>query len=363
MKLKKAHVLIFALLLVVFISCDQDSIFADIAVEPPPLDPRIAGSSTNIVVLNNTVYIASIGSGTIHSYNNGKWSTFSADGKVVGLASTSTKLYALVYHGNDRLNASLIEFDGNDRVTIEKGDANSHSIQSIYGAGDRVFAGGRAGALWDVFQVNGSSLVRLISNTAHLTGAVFHNSDYYVSTGGKGIYKVSNANSAITGSEGNVTGIININSTISAVTWDGRIMVNTGTGFVTISKEDINYTGAMALYKEYQNQRKDSLLLLGVQTRGNYDKGYRELALVNGEMPTDGRSPVIPGGELSSVKPGNKSKYEASLARYSVHHILQVPFEVDNFRSSSASGEPLIFASTAGKGVYVLKNGLWNAQD
>ena len=59
----------------------------------------------------------------------------------------------------------------------------------------------------------------------------------------------------------------------------------------------------------------------------------------------------------------NLSKYEASLARYSVHHILQVPHEVDNLPASPQNWEPLIFASTGGKGVYVIKNGLWNAQD
>jgi hypothetical protein len=120
----------------------------------------------------------------------------------------------------------------------------------------------------------------------------------------------------------------------------------------------------MTVYKEYSgNEWKNSLLLLGVQTSGSYNKGYRELALVNGMMPTDRRSPVIPGGELSSVKPENKSKYEASIAKYSVHYILQVPSEVDAFPSNPQGWEPLIFASTAGKGVFVLRNGLWNAQE
>ena len=364
--LKKPVLFLFFILVLAFlISCNQDSIFADIAVEPPPVKPRIAGSSTGIVVLNDRAYMASIGSSVIHTYKNNQWGSLPTGGKIAGLAATSSKLYALVYNGNNRMDASLIEWDGTGWITISKGDAGSYSIQSIYSAGDRLFVGGRSGASWSIFDVNGARLSRIISNAAPLTGAASAGSDYYVSTGGSGIYRVSNPNMAVPGSGGNITGLINVNGTITAVGWDGRILVNSGTGFTTIYDENIHFTGAMAVYKEYsQNQWRDSLLLLGIQTSRSYDKGYREVALVNGAMPMQGIDPVIPGGELvSSVKPENKSKYEASLARYSVHHILQIPNEVDSFPPNPQNWEPLLFASTAGNGIYVLKNGLWNAQE
>ena len=364
MKHKKIfHAVLFTLLLTVVLSCDQDSVFADIAVEPPPVDPRIEGSSTGFVVLNGSLYMSSVGSSTIHRYKNGQWDAFSADGRIAGLDAAAGKLYALLYYGSDRLDVSLVEINGSNPVTIDKGDAEAYSIQSIIACGDRLFAGGNRGGIWDIFQLNGDKLTRLISNAAPLTGAASIGSDYYLSTAGKGIYRVSNPIAAIPGSEGNITGILNVNGAIVAVTWNGGIIVNTGARFVEISRESYYYTGAMALYKENSGgQWRDSILLLGVQTTGSYDKGYRELSLVNGAMPGDGRSPVRPGGENSSVKPENLSKYEASLARYSVHHILQVPNEVDNLINSEG-WEPLIFASTTGKGVYVLMNGLWNAQD
>jgi hypothetical protein len=370
MKLKLVSavcVLFIVFLLTVFISCDQDSIFADIAVEPEPVDPRVAGSPTNIVVLDGWIYMASMGSDVIHRYKNNQWDVFSASGKVAGLASTSSKLYALVYHGDNRMDSSIVEYTGTDWITINRDNADSYSFQSIFGAEDKLFVGGNAGGSWDVFYVNDNNLTKVISNTAPLTGAAYENGSYFIATGGGGIYRVSGQNLSATpmaGSQGNITGIVNVNGTITASTRDGRILTSSGTGFNTILKEDIIYTGAMTVYKEYtENQWKNSLLLLGVQTSGSYNKGYRELALVNGMMPNDGRIPVIPGGELSSVKPENKSKYEASIARYSVYHIIQVPSQVDTFPSNPQGWEPLIFASTAGKGVYVLRNGLWNAQD
>ena len=344
--MKRKYILFLILLLIIFNSCAQDSIFADIAVEPPPIDPRIAGSSTNIVIFNDGVYMASVGSNTIHVYSMDQWNTFNAGGRIVGLAATSSKLYALIYYGDDRLDTALVEWDGNEWTTIDKGDANSFSIQSIYGTGERLFAGGRTGNSWDVFHLENNRLSRLISNSSPLTGAASIGSDYYISTGGRGIYRASSPGAPIAGSETNVTGIINVNGTIAAVTWDGRVLVNTGSQFVTRSEDGANYTGAMAVY----TQGNRSFLLIGVQSSGNYNRGYRELVLDNGLMPTDDRRPVIPGGENSSVSPENKSKYEASLARFSVHYIIQVP------------GEPLIFASTSGRGVYVLRDGLWNAQ-
>ncbi|MDR1566355.1 MAG: hypothetical protein LBS48_03600, partial [Treponema sp.] len=73
--------------------------------------------------------------------------------------------------------------------------------------------------------------------------------------------------------------------------------------------------------------------------------------LVNSNVYTPGsRSP-------SSVSTSNKSGYEASIARYSVYSILQVPEEVE------PKNPPVIFAATANNGLQSLRGGSWNAEE
>jgi hypothetical protein len=372
----QSGLLFFLLLICTLISCDQDSIFADIAVEPEYKDPKINGSSTNLVVYDDgdgdTMYVATIGSGTIHTYKAGNWGSLSSPaGAVIGLAATSGYLYALVGDIN-RVDNSLHRYNGPDsdpKWTQIKGSTGS--LQSIWGANDTLFAGAMDGTAWKVYSVTdtGAALSEAISDSGMLNGAAHDGTDYYIATS-NGIYKGA---SIVTGSEGIVTGILNVNDVITAVVRytnpsdkkvQGKILTYNGSRFNTISNGGPAYTGAMCVWKKYDESGNatDKLLLLGIESSENYDSGYRELTLGNdGKPKTSNQEAVPPGGESSSIKPDDKSRYDASLARYNVYHILQVPEDVDPVPTGS---QPLVFASTTKNGVWVLNRaGEWNAQD
>ena len=364
------------------VSCKQDSIFADIAVEPPPVKPKIPGTPVDIVVCNDTVYMSSIGSSTIYCYKNQTWDTLKLSNKdrIAGLASSgadsSGELYALVYT-DDRIATNLKKYNWSTGKWVKMGigDAASHSLQSLYSAGGKIFAGGRENRAWNVFYLDDANkLTLLVSDTAPLTGAAF-DTDYFISTGGKGIYLAADLSippvAPVAGSEDkNVTGIINVNGKITAVTRAGDILAYDGSEFESLFSDGPSFTGAMTIWKSYEgSQWKDTLLLLGVQTTGYKDKGYREMILDSSSQPQKIK-PIEPGILPSSIKPADLSKYEASLARHSVHYMLQVPDEVDPYPRNSSNKikdpkgwEPLIFAATTKDGIFVLKKGVWNAQD
>ena len=353
------YFIFFTLLFGVIISCNQDSIFADISVEPPPVDPLIKGSPTNIVLFDDVICVAGIGADTIHSYGSGKWTTLKPGKQIAALAATSTHLYALVY--SDMMDTELRCYDGAAKTwtTINKGTAVS--MQTLFSANDHLFVGAKNGNTWSIYYDNSGTLVPVIINIAELNGAAFSASNYFLATG-NGVYMGNNLSAfpadIIQGSAGNIKGIINVNGVITAVSRDGRILrYDTGEFKIVSSTSDYHYTGAMWIWEETGGSNQ--LLLLGVQGDGSYNKGYRELTLVGGVPPASG-APVTPGGSLSSVKPDDKSRYDASLAKYSVYSILQVPLTVD---TPAAGKEPLIFASTALNGLFVLKDGQWNAQD
>ena len=375
------------------ISCNQDSIFADIAVEPPKVNPRIEGSPTSLVVWDSKIYVASVNSKKIHIYSDGSWSSMSVPGRIAALAATDAggEFFALMTDG-DLAKSSLRKYNAGDWEVIAKGGAEPYSLQSIYGAGGRLFTGIQKDKNnWDIYYEDGGALTLLVEDTAALSGAAWDGTYFYIATNGKGIYRGDDLSSfpdtPVDGSEGTVMGIMNVNGIITAVTYNGKILVYNilESKFEIISSaSDYTYTGAMSIWKEcialdpladpVIYEWKDSLLLLGVNNTGSYNKGYRELTLdLLGQPPVDplvNHAAVVPGSEHSSVKPGDKNKYEASLARYSVHDILQVPEITDNYPVDESldyvdplDWQPVIFASTEMNGVYALKNGRWNAQD
>jgi hypothetical protein len=127
----------------------------------------------------------------------------------------------------------------------------------------------------------------------------------------------------------------------------------------------------MCIWQKYENGAPkigESLLLLGIEGSGNYDNGYWELKLGSDGKPLTPVTLAKPGtdtdtNDTSSVKPDKKSSYEASLARYHVYHILQLPPNVDPPDPAKENWQPFIFASTTQNGVWVLdRSGGWNAQ-
>ena len=382
---RKLTIIGFAFLLCVLLSCDQASIFADIAVEPPPVDPRIPGSPTNMVIYDNKMYVAGANSNSLHFYANGVWSIMPTPGKIVSIAASdeaSGKLYALLTD-TDAMDAYLARYNGSDWDKIDT-NAFDGSIQCIYGTDGYVFVGIRKGGTWSIYYIRDSdpslTPITMSPDPAQINGVAYDGVDFFFATEGKGIYKSDPGLASCTQTdvtEGHVKGIININGKITAVTSAGNILVYDGTNFVTISSQsDLKYTGAMCVWKKYSSSSwTDTLLLLGVSNTGSSNRGYRELYLPGG-VPTiiDGQTLAIPGNDASpsSVDPGDRSKYEASIARYSVYHILQVPDSVDNYPHDGTPGpghyidpegkHPKIFASTMQNGLQVLINGQWNAQ-
>jgi hypothetical protein len=224
-------------------------------------------------------------------------------------------------------------------------------LQSIWGANDTLFVGAKNEADWNVYSVTGAdtALSEVLSDCGMLNGVAHDGSNYYIATG-KGIYVGtlgSFPDTVVEESDGNATGILNVNGVITAViryTTDrkpqGKILIYDGSKFNMISSGDSTYTGAMCVWNESGTEK---LLLLGIEASGNYDNGYRELTLdSNGRPKTNAaQEPAIPGGDLSSVNPDSKSRYDTGLARYTVHHILQAP-------------DDLVFVATAKNGVWVL---------
>jgi hypothetical protein len=227
---------------------------------------------------------------------------------------------------------------------------------------------------WSVYSVTDieAALSEVKLDSGQLNGAAHDGIDYYIATS-KGIYNAASPNSVVTGSAGNVVGILDVEKVITVVTRGGQILVlkeivdeetmEKKKTFQSISSRGPTYTGAMSVWKEYENGEKTgkSLLLLGIEGKGNYNNGYRELTLGSDGKPIPS-SPAIPGtGNPSSLKPDDKRRYEASLARYNVYYILQVPIDIDP-REDSTGWQPLVFASTSKNGVWVLNRvDGWNA--
>ncbi|MDR2619316.1 MAG: hypothetical protein LBC62_10640, partial [Treponema sp.] len=223
----------FALLILLLaglaLSCNQDSIFADISVEPEFKEPRIAGTPTNIVVAkysfgtdgsdgsDNTddewaVFAASTGSSTLHRYRGGHWDTsFSQPGgAIVALATDGETLYAL---SGDHMNAGLKKWDIAAQSWSAVNGVGGYSLQTIYGAGGKLFAGGKSGSTWKVFHVNGNNLedVPGMSSVGMLTGAAESGGKYFIAVDNKGIYSTDLSASTEQVSSGHqVKGIIDI---------------------------------------------------------------------------------------------------------------------------------------------------------
>jgi hypothetical protein len=350
-KKRSASIFIFFLLFIcILISCNQDAIFAIISREEPPITPRINGSSTNLVRYGNSLYAASIGSDTIHSYKDGNWGTIDTPGVIIGLAATSTHLYALVAHDINRQNNSLHAYNGGWTEV----SGGSGSLQSIWGANNTIFVGARNGNSWNIYSAIGTgTLTSRISNSGQLNGAAYDGTDYYIATS-NGIYVGPGTfpETVKDGSAGNVTGIMDVNGVITAVTGGGRILTYSASEFGSISdRNDLVYTGAMCTWKQ-NGTGTDKLLLLGTK-----NGGYIELALDTGGKPTS--SLARPGGSPSSLS--DVYRYEQTIAKHPVYHIIQVPIEVSN-SNMSGDGQPLIFASTFKDGVWRLRDGRWNAE-
>jgi hypothetical protein len=393
-------------------SCNQDSIFYDISIEPDPKDPLIKGMPANLVRLNNKIYTASLSSSVIWEYGNsgGHWTMTTLDpgGSIRGMAGAGNYLYVLILTGQRPETAQLKRIDlqnapadwTNPGASWEDGGAwepigmggaaaNYRRLQSIYSANGEVFLSAqRTGdeRQYAIFYVNvnaGNELSLLKDKTALLQGIAWDGGDYYLATAGNGIFKRSGSpGSAITGgpeqvSSGNlnlnsetllVMGIMNVGGgRIIAAAKNNLLFYLEGTGFKTISTGGTNsLTGAMALWTD-PDGTGEQLLLLGAQGgTTSLNHGYREVSLdlslpegltgVNREPPDAGYGTLYlnkPGaGVPSSVEPGETAKYEASIGTHPVLTIIQ-----------ASPNDSLIFAGTSKNGLWSYRDKQWNAEE
>ncbi|MDR0474799.1 MAG: hypothetical protein LBH43_14140 [Treponema sp.] len=373
------------------ISCGQAALFANISNEDPPIKPGIPGSLTNIVIAKEGpageeepyLYAAGIGSKTIRKYKDGSWEKINAPGgKAIALASGGEDLYALggeiMKPGLYKKKPSAVQSAAAEWDLIDSGEASGYSLESIYCAGDMLFAGGRNNveSKYGIFYIDTAAKLKSISEIPFdnketpmpgLNGAAELGGIYYIAAGSYGILEwvsgsASSAGFAEEDAKANVTGIMNIAGQIIAVTRGGSVLQLSGGKFESKASGP-SFTGGMCVWEKYDEAGKTwkpELLLLGVHSSERYNKGYREIAL-NSTGEPDFTSPLdLPGRkEISSVS--NKNKYDNSLARYSVFSIMQVPNHVEDF-SDDGSSAPAIFAATV-NGLQSLRDGIWNAEE
>jgi hypothetical protein len=409
-------VILFGLFLV--FSCAQDPIFYTIYNEPVPEKPRIQGSPTNMAVFKrNDVPLMYVASGSLHWYAktdggtgpDSKWWD-SAEyripqpgGKIIGLAATNDHLYALCIIGSGvstvlrRIGAA----DGQWQDIII--DGNQYTlIQSIFADKDALFAGtmnnnGNYGIRYLVDDPLNGPTLRLLNkdteNTEMLSGAVRRGEFHYLSTRGKGIYKVATDISSVeqladldnSEDEGRrnrlFMGMIQLE--------DGKIFVveRNGGAFFEVQESGFRLlrysdgrtvatgrysTGALALWQEVirddngQNPQPGvkKMLVAGIQgglysttISSSYTHGYVEFELnPDGSLNPD---PVRRDNSPSITVDGNTDRYTATIGKHPINYLYQTPREVD--------ANMIFFASTQTAGLWSYRNrtgGLqWNAEN
>jgi hypothetical protein len=198
-------------LLMVF-SCTQDPIFYKVSTETIPEKPRIPGAPTNMVVFErNDVPIMYVASGRLHWYakteeGTGAWDLADHNipqpgGKVICLAVTREYLYALsISSSGATTTLRRIGHDENDTWNEIKVEESTYTlIQSIYTdeENDKLFAGamnnkGRDFGILYLDDTSDPPVLRLLfSDTEMLSGAASLSGVHYLSTRGKGVYKIT----------------------------------------------------------------------------------------------------------------------------------------------------------------------------
>ena len=381
-RIKKPKFFLIVLTLILF-SCGQDSVFYDISNEPEPKDPLIDGSPTNIVLFKNRIFSGTRMSNKIYYYANNddtfSWKTITLPTGYLGdLATDGEYLYVLIFRDRDPLKSSMIRKYNFDTDTWDMNyTISGYSIQTIFGAGNKIFAGGQYTSNRQNFAIlfldqESNSLTVIKYGTSLLKGAAQSTSGIiYLATAGSGMY-VFNEKSLDTSpargtDKANINGIISVGNYIVAVSADGTIYADTSTsGRFRNANVGVNFTGAMCVWLDRKNQWRPSLLLLGIRGRGtSLTHGYMEMLLDNGKPAFNIKSP----GDDSPTSVINKAKYTASIGTHPVESIMQIPdasaggpLTYRNF-TGDPEWEPPIFASTAKSGLWSYREGEWNAED
>jgi len=374
---------IFIILVLFLFSCSQDSVFVDISNELEPKDPLIDGSPTNIVAVKNRIYAGTRMSNKIFCYasNDGVpgWDTITLPpGYYLGqLATDGDDLYVLMFQNRDPLKSSMIRRYGISSNSWEMTyTVGGYSIQTIFGAGNRIFAGGQYQISRKSFAIifldkAQDSLIFVKTGTSLLKGAAQSASGtVYLATAGSGMFTFKGSPDDIPelvdGTEkANLNGIMNVGGNIVAVGADGTVYSDIGGRFINFNA-GVSFTGAMCLWLDRKSQWKPSLLLLGIRGKGtSLTHGYREMVLDNGKPTFNIKAP----GDDSPTSVVNKAKYDAGIGTHPVEAIFQLPdfssggpFYYRDFTDDPA-WEPPIFAATAKNGLWSYRKGEWNAEE
>lgn len=378
--------LLIALTLFAFVvvSCTQDSIFYDISNEPEPKEPIIPGSPTNMVVVNNQVFVGTRMGTNIHRYGNTDgvfgWTSIPLAGGSLGDIATDGKdLFVLAFpSGNPRNQSAIRRYNLETGVWEESLSLTEYSIQTLYGAGGKIFAGAQFKPDYEnnailYFDPDTISLTIAKYDTSLLSGAATDSAgNIYLATQGSGIFRYIDG-SALSepeyGTEGGiVTGIMEINGQVIAVTSDGTVYTLATPGNFFSFSTSLMFTGAMCVWTDRESQWKPSLLLMGIRNRGSsLTQGYREM-VIDQSTGRPIQTIKMPGDDSpTSVK--NKAKYTAGIGTHPIQAILQIP-DVSrggplDYRAFSGDPEwePPIFAATSRDGLWAYRNGEWNAEE
>jgi hypothetical protein len=376
--------ILIILLGLIFLSCNQDSIFFDISIEPEPRNAIIPGSATEMVLLKNQLFVGTRMSSRFYRYSSNAagvpgWSVITLpEGTLGDLATDGDYLYALVFRGGEPLSESVIKrFNLSDWSWDKEVTVADYSIQSLYGVPGHIFAGGQQKSNHQNFALLyhnpvSDSIAISLTRISILKGALMHpDGTIYFATMGNGIYIFDRGLTygPLNGTAGaTISGIREIGGVIVAVSSDGGIYSGSTSGFTKVST-GVHFTGAMSPWYDVRSGSSvPSLLLLGIRGSGvSRTHGYREMPLQNG-VPAADIQIQIPGTEsLSSVS--NNAKYTASLGVHPVEVIMPVPdisrdgpLDYSLF-TGNPEWEPPILAGTTKDGLWAYRNGEWNTEE
>jgi hypothetical protein len=387
---------ITVILLVFFIiACKQDAIFDIIATETAPTKPRIEGAPTNMVLFNWAgTDIMFVASGSLHWYkkdnsNPSGWNSFNyhmpqPGGKIISLAVTASRLYALCFDDHGKY-ATLRYIKSGSAEWTTIGYGADYPIQSIYADPEKesLFVGARKSDRnsFAIYYLNEDDILlpflddnNAILTTSLLSGAVYreYDSSFYLCTRGElfkvnetdfgyvllskavfmGMIKLKDANNTIIAVERN-DGYLN---EIKEDGWPRRmISANGRTGKYA--------TGALGLWEDPLNPYR-KMLIAGVQgglytsSSTSYSHGYVEFDL-NIDSSFNYFTPRRETNSLQSVHDANR--YTTSLGRHPINHLFQAPKHID--------GEMTFFASTQTAGLWSYRyrpdndGWQWNAEE
>jgi hypothetical protein len=403
------------------ITCTQDPIFFIISREPKPTKPRIEGAPTNMVVFEREyndpdnpsekilfpiMYVASgrlhwyakAGKGTGESgWDSGEYDIDQPPGKVISLAATKSRLYALCFDDDHNANTTLRYIKFNEKGWHSIPRFANYPIQSIYADNERLFAGARrsdSNSFAILYLDNDDSsgtfdtLKMLKTDTSLLSGAVYREQDkcFYLCTRGE-FFQVNEDDFAYSQLSSKIVfmGVIKLkdnNETIIAVTREGGIFYEIKedgsfgrmryTGNYSGDMATGNYAmGALALWEGPADSHPNTTvkkLIAGVQghlyttsSSSSYSHGYVEFEINYQDNSLNTSSFRRDTGGLQSVH--DCDSYMASLGKHPINHLFQVPETIDE--------EMIFFASTQTAGLWSYRyreneggNGWqWNAEE